>query len=228
MKKTTMLLLLLALPAFGWAAPKISIESARYDFGEVFEGARVEQVFRFTNTGDASLVIDRVRSSCGCTAALVSSTVIHPGESGEVSTTFDSYRFRGSISKTVFLYTNDPLQPVTQFILTGTVRPELVLERNDIDLGTLVPGEVREVRLDLTNHGQTTVNLTGVEVTSAEVQARFSSPVMAAGGAIQLIVQVQAPAGRERLSGYLIVRTDHPRLKELRLPFFALITPAGR
>lgn len=217
--------LLLLLPTFAWAAPKIVVDSATHRFGEIFEGARVEHTFRFKNAGDESLVIDRVRSSCGCTAALLSATVIPPGEDGEISTTFDSSRFRGQISKSVSLYANDPARPVTQFTLTGTVRPELVPERNDIDLGTLAPGEVREVRLALANHGQALVNLTGVEATSPEVQASVSSPRLAAGREVQLILRVQAPTGRERLSGYLLVRTDHPRMTELRLPFFAVITP---
>jgi hypothetical protein len=225
MKKILVFLLLLGLPALCWAAPKIVADNATYNFGEVFEGVRVEHAFRFENAGDEALIIERVRSSCGCTAALLSATVIPPGESGQISATFDSSRFRGNISKSVSLYANDPARPVTQFVLTGTVRPELVPERNDIDLGTLAPGEVREVRLTLANHGQATVKLTGVEVTSPEVQASLSSPHLAAGGEVQLIVRVQAPTGRERVSGYLLVRTDHPRLAELRLPFYGSITP---
>jgi hypothetical protein len=220
--------LLLLLPTFAWAAPKIVVDSTTHDFGEIFEGVQVEHTFRFRNAGDQPLVVDRVRSSCGCTAALVSATVIPPGERGEVSAVFDSSRFRGLISKSVSLYVNDPVQPVTHFNMTGTVRPELVLEHNDINLGILTPGEVREVRLSLANHGRTPVTVSKVEATSPEVQASVSSPQLGAGREVQLILRVQVPTGRERLSGYLLVRTDHPRMSELRLPFFGTITPVGR
>jgi hypothetical protein len=226
MKKCIFLLLL--LPTFALAAPKIVVDSATHQFGDIFEGVRVEHTFRFKNTGDEPLIIDRVRSACGCNAALLSATVIPPGGIGEVNATFDSSRFRGQISKSVSLYANDPTRPVTQFVLTGTVLPELVPEVNDIDLGTLTPGEVREVRLALANHGKSMVNLTSVEATAPEVQASVSSPRLVAGRDVQLILRVQAPTGRERLSGYLLVRTDHPRMAELRLPFFAIISPASQ
>jgi hypothetical protein len=226
MRQSTVLLLVLwLLPVPAWAAAKIVVDSATHQFGEIFEGVRVEHAFRFKNAGDEPLLVDRVRSSCGCTAALLSETVIPPGGFGEVSTTFDSSRFRGKISKSVSLYTNDPAQPETLFTLTGSVLPELVPERNDIDLGILPPGAVREVRLTLANHGKTMVKLTGVEATSPEVRPSVSSPRLAAGREVQLILRVQAPAGRERLSGYLLVRTDHPHLSELRLPYFGTIAP---
>jgi hypothetical protein len=226
MKTPVTLLFLLLLPALAWAAPKVAVDRDSHQFGEIFEGVRVEHTFHFRNIGDQPLVIDRVRSSCGCTAALLSATVIAPGESGQLRTTFDSSRFRGTISKKVSFYSNDPVRPVTHFVLTGVVRPELAPERHDIDLGLLAPGEVRETRLSLSNHGDTMVNVTGVEATSPEVRASISSPILGAGGQVQLILRVQAPTDRQRLSGYLLVRTDHPRMPELRLPFYGSITAA--
>ena len=55
------------------------------------------------------LKVDRVRSSCGCTAALSSAQSLNPGETGEIQATFDSTRFRGQIEKTLYLYTNDAI-----------------------------------------------------------------------------------------------------------------------
>ena len=43
--------------------PVIKFESKEYDFGEIDQGEKVEHTFSFKNTGDALLVINKVRSS---------------------------------------------------------------------------------------------------------------------------------------------------------------------
>jgi hypothetical protein len=43
--------------------PKILFEQTEYDFGKVDQGEKIEHLFRFKNTGNASLVIHKVRSS---------------------------------------------------------------------------------------------------------------------------------------------------------------------
>ena len=51
----------IALPAF--AAPKISVDSLKHEFGEHWEDAGVTHTFIVENTGDQELVIDKVRTS---------------------------------------------------------------------------------------------------------------------------------------------------------------------
>jgi len=66
------------------AAPNLVVEQPVFDFGEVAQGDKVPHTFKFRNDGDKPLYIDRVKSSCGCTAALLSAKTLAPGESGEI------------------------------------------------------------------------------------------------------------------------------------------------
>jgi hypothetical protein len=43
--------------------PKIVFEEKDFDFGKVETGEKVEKVYKFRNTGDATLVVHKVRSS---------------------------------------------------------------------------------------------------------------------------------------------------------------------
>jgi hypothetical protein len=43
--------------------PKIFFEQTEYDFGNVDQGEKVEHLYLFKNTGDAALLISKVRSS---------------------------------------------------------------------------------------------------------------------------------------------------------------------
>ena len=49
--------------------PTTSITFAEnsWDFGTIDEGDVVTHVFKFTNTGDEPLILDRCKGSCGCT-----------------------------------------------------------------------------------------------------------------------------------------------------------------
>ncbi|NIQ93339.1 MAG: DUF1573 domain-containing protein, partial [Desulfuromonadales bacterium] len=76
-------ILLPALPAA--AAPRVDTTQREFDFGRIFQGDKVRHAFEFTNAGDATLNVEKVRTSCGCTAALVSSEAIAPGDRGKIS-----------------------------------------------------------------------------------------------------------------------------------------------
>ena len=63
-------------------------------------------VFKFTNGGDEPIEILSVNSSCGCTTALPSKTNFAPGESGEISATFDYGQREGKQVKSIRVETD--------------------------------------------------------------------------------------------------------------------------
>ncbi|MGR3220268.1 MAG: DUF1573 domain-containing protein, partial [Candidatus Anammoxibacter sp.] len=64
--------------------PNISVKEPEYNFGKVYRGIKVEHVFRFKNEGPGELKIEKARTSCGCTAAIISSKNIPYNEYGEI------------------------------------------------------------------------------------------------------------------------------------------------
>lgn len=93
------------------AVPTIYFPDTQHDFGKVSEGQKVNYTFRFVNKGQSELLIKDVKSSCGCTAALVSSNVIKPGQEGTIKVEFDTKNRSGKNSKTVTVQSNDPKDP---------------------------------------------------------------------------------------------------------------------
>lgn len=86
--------------------PVIKWENPEHDFGTINEGDKVEHVYKFTNTGNADLVISNVKASCGCTVPSYTETPVKPGESGEVKATFDSSGKPGQQQKTITVTLN--------------------------------------------------------------------------------------------------------------------------
>jgi hypothetical protein len=75
--------------------PQIAFKETVFDFGKVEQGDQVNHLFRFTNQGGRDLRIESVKTSCGCTAAVISSEVTTPGSEGTISATFDTSKFFG-------------------------------------------------------------------------------------------------------------------------------------
>ncbi len=91
--------------------PKIFFPETRHDFGTVQEGKVVDYTFKLLNKGSSILEIEKVNTSCGCTAALLSSKKIEPGKGGTIKVEFDTKNRSGKIERTVAVTSNDPEEP---------------------------------------------------------------------------------------------------------------------
>ena len=86
--------------------PVITFDKTEHDFGEIEAKTQVETVFRYTNSGNAPLVITNIKSSCGCTVPQDwSKEPLPPGESGEFTVKFNGSG-KNKVSKTVTITAN--------------------------------------------------------------------------------------------------------------------------
>jgi hypothetical protein len=98
-------------------------EEVFHDFGDIAEGTKAETVFKFTNTGEAPLIITTAQGSCGCTVPDYPKTPIAPGASGEIKVSFDSSGRAGKQDKTVTLDANtNPRSTILK--ITSNVLPK--------------------------------------------------------------------------------------------------------
>ena len=67
---------------------EIEFERVVHDYGDVPYNGNGECEFRFTNTGDAPLLIQKPKSSCGCTIPSWPDKPIFPGESEVIKVTY--------------------------------------------------------------------------------------------------------------------------------------------
>jgi hypothetical protein len=85
----------------------ITWEKNTHDFGEITEGEKVEQVFRFTNSGAEPLVITNVQVTCGCTTPKGwPRDPIAPGKKAELVVQFNSTGKIGRQNKVVTVISN--------------------------------------------------------------------------------------------------------------------------
>ncbi len=85
--------------------PVMTFEEKVVNYGEIEQNADPYRYFRFTNTGNAPLIITSAKGSCGCTVPTYPEEAIEPGEGGEIKVRYATNRI-GPFRKTVTLTTN--------------------------------------------------------------------------------------------------------------------------
>ena len=102
-------------------APKANFETKEFNFNTIKEGQTADYDFKLTNDGKTDLLIRKVKASCGCTAATPGETLIKPGKSTVIKTSFNSAGKPGKQNKTVTVITNDPDNSTVTLRISGEV-----------------------------------------------------------------------------------------------------------
>ena len=100
--------------------PEIKFEKVVHDYGDVPFNGNGKCEFRFTNTGNEPLLIQKPKSSCGCTIPSWPQEPILPGESDIIKVTYRTNR-PGIINKTVTVTSNAVNNPTVVLRIKGRV-----------------------------------------------------------------------------------------------------------
>jgi len=110
-------------PAKTAPAPVIQVEPAAFDFGHALAHRTLRKEFTLRNAGERELVIEKVTTTCGCTAAIAGETTLKPGRSTPLSVTLETREYRGRVERRVLVRSNDPKTPVLELTVSATVEP---------------------------------------------------------------------------------------------------------
>jgi len=123
---TFFILLMLFCSAYGQDSstaqgPVITWDKASIDFGDIKQGDKVENTFKFTNEGTSPLIITNVEVTCGCTTPKGwPRDPIPPGGKGEITVAFNSAGKYGRQNKVVKIISNS-VGPVNQVVFSANV-----------------------------------------------------------------------------------------------------------
>ena len=205
-------------------APDLQFEELSYNFGKLAQDDKARHVFKFTNKGNAELVIGEVRASCGCTAALASAKNIAPGESGSIDVTFDSRGKRGQIEKHVTVSSNDPDTPQSTLTMVGEIAQIVVVEPPFATLGNNLPkGKGADTSFRIWRDDKQAFKISRIESDSASVTASTEPVEQDGNPAYQVNVKLVPNAPPGRYVGVLKVFTDIPNMPQTEVRFYGSI-----
>jgi len=131
--------------------PKITSPEPVFDFGEMDNTLKVEHDFILRNAGNATLKIDRVKTSCGCTVAKLAEKdrELEPGEETKISTVFVLRGRRGQQRKTITVSCNDPVNKQFKLELKGKAVAAIMMEPQFISFGKIQEDSPRSVPMKI-------------------------------------------------------------------------------
>lgn len=129
MNKNFLLLFFLVCSVYslGQNSAYITFDSLTINYGKILQGDNGTVDFKFTNTGDRDLKINKVRSSCGCTIPKKPDSLIAPGVSDLIKVNYDTERI-GIINKTIIVNSNAANETVILKITGEVLDPESIKE----------------------------------------------------------------------------------------------------
>ena len=97
-----------------------------HDYGEIAEKSNGSYTFRFKNISDKPLIVNRVRSNCGCTVPSWPREPIEPGDNGKITVRYNT-ELTGSFMKSIYVYSSASNSPV-KLQIKGKVIPNKTIE----------------------------------------------------------------------------------------------------
>ena len=136
-------------PAEGEPQPRARAESLANDFGVVEEGDRGELTYVIHNDGNATLVLDKGKSSCKCTVSEITKSEVPPGESSDIVVKYRTSVATKKFHKRFTIKTNDRENAKIEFSVIGKVLPVIKFLPRSLSAHTIVVGEPHELEARL-------------------------------------------------------------------------------
>lgn len=124
----------LAAAAVAAEAPVLTFEQPVHDFGEVGPSSVNTYNYKFSNTGNAVLKIDRFHTPCGCTVPQLDKKDYLPGESGSITVRYTAPATAVSDKKPVYVFSNDPKTPQYELTIKAQVQVNVAISPQDVSL----------------------------------------------------------------------------------------------
>jgi hypothetical protein len=214
--------LCLGVLSYGEKGPKIVFKDESFDFGKIKQGDVVSHKFVFKNEGNAPLKINKVTSSCGCTAALVSQKKVAPGGKGEIKATLNSRGYRGNLTKYIYVESNDTNQPTIRLTIKVMIEvppsPKISLDRYSSDLGLYLEGEKIKTTRSIANKGELElqVSCSHKEATFFSQGKEVTFPLkIPSGKSVELEVRMPPKKRQGLVREYILIHSNDPNRRSL-------------
>jgi len=148
--------------------PVLTVSEEVGDLGQIKPDKKQTHVFTLKNEGGETLVIERVQAPCGCTATLLSDEEILSGKTAQLEVTFNPRGYEGTVTQSVYIYSNDPKIERKRIAITADVEhipaPEVQLSTNLWELGLLSRGDSVQLAVSVSNQGDLGMEIESIDI----------------------------------------------------------------
>lgn len=201
-------------PRAAKAVPRIRFEKVTHNFGDVGPGTNHLCEFRFTNSGNGVLKIGQVSKTCGCTPFLLDKTEYAPGESGTLKVRYYAEPEYGSITKQLFVHSNDRQNPKVALAIKARLVAKVNYEPKTLRL-SLKHQNAGCPQITLTSIDNQPFSISSFKSTANCVTADYNPSAKATSFVLQ--PKVDMAKLEKTLNGRIEIGLTHPECKTVSI-----------
>lgn len=197
--------------------PRIYIPQKLKDFGDVNQGAVIEQEFEIQNQGSKDLIIRSLNPACGCTAAVINDPVIKPGNKSQIRLSFNTLGFRGNKEKVLRVYSNDPLNSSEVISIKANILQDIKVEPDLLELGEVLRREGFKRKLSVSSPTNAVFKISELIPKSSFISANIvGAENKTAAYEVNVFSEGKLPLGNTRTR--LVIKTDSKETPTIIVP----------
>ena len=204
------------------AQPKLEIvEGKKFYLDTLSEGSVVEKNLIIKNAGTDSLFILDVTTSCGCTVAKLSRTLLLSGDTALLHINIDFSNLSGHVKKKVFLSSNDPEEKKTAIEFSALILRPIMVHPSYINFATVKIGTIQLRSIDIENTTSTPISIMKVSTIDSQCTAKPFVNVLMPFSSAKFELELR-PARTGKLVGQVRIETGNLRQKFLNISYIAI------
>jgi hypothetical protein len=207
---------------------KISFSETIWDFGYVPKTGKVIHTYKIKNIGEDTLVIVKVRTTCGCTSAPLSKERLASGEIADLEVVFDPTKVKvEQTSKKVQVLSNDPNQPFAEVKFNakiGKTNSLVKITPPSIDFDTLTQGIGGSQTLTIENISGEKLSLMRTEGPGENLDLDLADRILKPGENIQFTVKLKENTPSGIINASFTLDFECSKVVRVSIPITAYIT----
>lgn len=203
-----------------FAQPAIKVDRLFHDFGKLHTLDPVKTTFVITNTGNEPLHVQRIDTSCDCTTAAIPQPFLKGGEHLTIEVVFDPKSQKGFVHKSAYIISNDPKKSTLELSLEADIIPEILCTPDVLYFTQAL--RTRSLTRRITVKAS---NGLPFKILSTIVENSPALTVQSKATELENHLEItfdgsRLPEKERHGQGFIILKTDHPKHPELKIPFY--------
>ncbi len=148
-----------------------------YDFGIMSRNERRSHTFSVRNQGTADLTVAFLDKSCQCTDVTLSRLQVPPGETTEITLTWQPSTFHQEFQQTARFQTNDPSRIELDLTVKGKVQQVVQTVPRALSFDNVTVGQARELTFHVFGYRDPDLAVDRIETLDAATADSFATEV---------------------------------------------------
>jgi hypothetical protein len=206
---------------------KLSFSETLWDFGYVPKTGRVVHTYQIKNVGEDTLIIAKVRTTCGCTSAPLTKQRLAPDETADLDVVFNPGKVKvGQTRKKVQVISNDPNNPFAEIQFTAKIGQSNSLAKitpASISFDTVTQGTESVRTLTIENISGEKLSMTRAEGPAEGIHLDFEEKALEPGETVQATLRWNGGPASGNLHTSLAVDFECSKIARVSIPIKAVI-----